>query len=115
LARLGFLLSVCKKRIDVEQLNRAKRSFNHARKDDLTLKEQTPQIEVGPFKDCPDILSVKDLCQLLRIGRVGVYKLLGAGTIHSFKIGNIYKIPKDSLIAYMNKACNTEQKGDMYK
>lgn len=115
MARLGFLLSVCKKRIDMEQLNRAKRSFNHVRKDDLTLKKQTPQIEVGPFKDCPDVLSVKDLCRLLHIGRVGAYKLLEAGTIYSFKIGNIYKIPKDSLIAYMNKACNTEQKGDTCK
>lgn len=99
----------------MEQLSRAKRSSNDVRKDDLTLKKQTDQIEIGLFNNCPDVLSVKDLCQVLHIGRVGAYKLLGSGTIHSFKIGNIYKIPKDSLIAYMNKACDTEQKGDMYK
>lgn len=115
MAYLGFLSSFCKKQISMEQLSRAKRSSNDVRKDDLTLKKQTAQIEVGIFKNCPDVLSVKDLCQVLRISRGGAYKLLGSGTIHSFKIGNIYKIPKDSLIAYMNKACNTEQKGDMYK
>lgn len=79
------------------------------------MKKEIAQVEVGPFKNCPDVLSVKDLCQALHIGRAGAYKLLGAGTIHSFKIGNIYKIPKDSLIAYMNEACNTERKGDTYK
>ena len=66
-------------------------------------------IEVGPFKDYPDVLSVKDVCQVLRIGRVGAYKLLEAGKIYSFKIGKIYKIPKNSLITYINQQCHTEE------
>ena len=66
-------------------------------------------LEVGLFRDYPDVLAVKDLCQALRIGRVGAYRLLSAGTIHSFKIGNPYKIPKDSLIAYMNRVCGMER------
>jgi len=65
-------------------------------------------MEVGPFKNYPDVLTVKDLCQALQIGRVGAYKLLAAGAIHSFKIGKVYKIPKDSLIAYMNQSCGME-------
>lgn len=75
------------------------------------MKKQTqPQkIEVGPFKDYPDVLTVKDLCQVLHIGRAGVYKLLESGALYSFKIGRVYKIPKDSLIAYTN------QKGDDQK
>lgn len=68
-------------------------------------------IGTGMFKDYPDVLTVKDLCQALQIGRLGVYKLLSAGTIRSFKIGNIYKIPKDSLIAYMNQACGSKENG----
>lgn len=62
-------------------------------------------MEVGPFKNYPDVLTVKDLCRALQIGKIGAYKLLNAGAIHSFKIGKVYKIPKDSLIAYMNQAC----------
>lgn len=75
------------------------------------MKEPKEKIETGPFKDYPDVLTVKDLCQALQIGRIGAYKLLSAGTIQSFKIGNVYKIPKDSLIAYVNQACNGKKKG----
>ncbi len=64
---------------------------------------QPPKIEVGPFKNYPDVLTVKDLCQALHIGRAGAYKLLESGALHSFKIGRVYKIPKDSLIAYTNR------------
>lgn len=52
-------------------------------------QSQATHIEVGPFGNYPDVLTVKDLCQALDIGRVGAYKLLSAGAIHSFKIGNI--------------------------
>ena len=45
------------------------------------------------------------------IGRAGAYKLLEAGKIQSFKIGNTYKIPKSALIDYVNQQCPTESKG----
>lgn len=78
-------------------------------------QKQISLIEVDPFGNYPDVLTVKDLCQALHIGRLGAYKLLEARTIQSFKIGRIYKIPKDFLICYMNEVCNTEQKGDARK
>ena len=68
-------------------------------------------IEMGLFQDYPDVLTVKDLCRALHIGRVGAYKLLSDGAIHSFKIGKAYRIPKDSLIAYMNRTYNVGQEG----
>lgn len=71
-------------------------------------------IEMGLFKDYPDVLSVKEVCQALQIGRVGVYKLLEAGEIYSFRIGKIYKIPKDSLITYVNHGCGTKR-GEIQK
>ena len=73
------------------------------------------EIEVGLFKDYPDVLSVREVQQALRIGQAGVYKLLASGEVGSFKIGNTYKIPKDKLIAYMNHQCSTEQKGGEQK
>lgn len=57
------------------------------------------------FADYPDVLNIKDLRQALGIGRIGAYKLLEAGEIQSFKIGNAYKIPKSALIDYMNRQC----------
>jgi len=72
-------------------------------------------IEVGLFQEYPDVLTVKDLCHALHIGRVGAYKLLTTRTISSFKIGKTYKIPKDSLIAYMNQACGMEREKEEQK
>ena len=69
-------------------------------------------IEVGLFQEYPDVLTAKDLCHALHIGRTGIYKLWADGTIHSFKIGKAYRIPKDSLIAYMNRAYNVGQEGE---
>lgn len=79
------------------------------------MKKQEIPIETGLFKNYPDVLSVRDLCQALHIARGGAYKLLSAGTIHSFKIGRVYKIPKDSLIAYINQAHYPKQEGSNRK
>ena len=65
------------------------------------------------FADYPDVLNIKDLRQALGIGRIGAYKLLEAGEIQSFKIGNTYKIPKSALIDYVNRqSCAACKEGD---
>ena len=69
------------------------------------------QEEIKMFANYPDVLGIKDLRQALGIGREGAYKLLEAGKIQSFKIGNTYKIPKSALIDYVNQQCPTESKG----
>ena len=69
------------------------------------------QEEVKMFANYPDVLGIKDLRQAPGIGRAGAYKLLEAGKIQSFKIGNTYKIPKSALIEYVNQQCPTESKG----
>ena len=67
------------------------------------------QTETNQLENYPDILTPQDLRQILRIGRAATYKLLAAGVIPSFKIGRIYKIPKDGLAAYLNKCANNEK------
>lgn len=63
------------------------------------------------FSMYPDVLSVADLRRALNISRLGAYKLLRSGSIPCFKIGNTYKIPKTSLIHYVEQQCNAP-KGD---
>lgn len=58
------------------------------------------------FKDLPDILQVEQLQAALHIGRKKAYSLLRTGKIQSLKIGRAYKIPKPSLIEYINNSCN---------
>ena len=50
-----------------------------------------------------DILTVDELCEVLKIGKNTAYSLLKTGEIKSVKIGRIYKIPKKSVIKYLNK------------
>ncbi|MCI9641871.1 MAG: helix-turn-helix domain-containing protein [Eubacterium sp.] len=52
--------------------------------------------------DYPDVLSVEDLQNILRIGRSAAYSLLRENKIKTLKIGNRYIIPKKSVIDFLN-------------
>lgn len=50
-----------------------------------------------------DILTVEELCEVLRIGKNTAYKLLKNGEIKSIKIGKVYKIPKKCIRKYLEQ------------
>ena len=52
--------------------------------------------------DYGDVLSPKDVRDILGIGYNKTYKLLTSGEIKNFKIGRDRKIPKECLKNYMN-------------
>jgi len=54
------------------------------------------------FKGYPDVLSVKDIQSALNIGKAAAYRLLETGQIHSFRIGRVFKVPKNALVQYIN-------------
>ena len=66
-------------------------------------KPQITQTEL--FEELPDILTVHQVRRALGIGRPAVYKLLESNVIRCFKIGNAYKIPKSSLIEFIQRSC----------
>ncbi|MBR1812131.1 MAG: helix-turn-helix domain-containing protein [Clostridia bacterium] len=54
------------------------------------------------FKEYPDVVDVRQLCQML--GGIGVktaYRLLKSGKIKSLCIGKGYKIPKIFVLEYL--------------
>ena len=55
------------------------------------------------FNSYPDILSVKQLCEILGIGKNTAYRLLQGGEIKSIKIGKVYKIPKKEVRRYIDR------------
>ena len=57
------------------------------------------------FEDLPLVLRVEDLMPLLSIGRNTAYELVRSGKIRSFHIGRCYRIPKDSVMEYLEKVC----------
>lgn len=55
------------------------------------------------LENYPDVLEVKDICSVLRIGRKTAYQLLKSGKIPNRRIGRKYKIRKDAVIDYLQE------------
>ena len=53
------------------------------------------------FTDFPDFMSVNDIRRALCIGRTKAYELIKSGEIKSVKVGNAIRIPKVSLLDYV--------------
>ena len=56
------------------------------------------------FSKYPDVVTVKDLCEMLSIGRNNAYRLLQSGSIKYVKVGKVYKIPKKFVIDFIRKS-----------
>ena len=50
-----------------------------------------------------DVLTVEELCEVLNIGANAAYNLLNKKEIPAFRIGRKWKIPKESVIAYISQ------------
>lgn len=48
-----------------------------------------------------DILTVKELSKLLRIGINAAYRLVRSGVIHSVRVGRQYRIPRSAVDEYL--------------
>ena len=55
------------------------------------------------FNDYPDILTVKQVGEMLNIGRNNAYELVRSGSIKSIIIGRQIRIPKDNVIHFIEK------------
>lgn len=48
-----------------------------------------------------ELITLEEFCDMLSIGKSTAYNLLNTGTIKAFKIGRIWKIPRQSVIDYI--------------
>lgn len=53
------------------------------------------------FDSYPDVVSVEEIQQMLRIGKNAVYQLLKNGAIKSIKVGKRYVVPKKYIIDFL--------------
>lgn len=53
------------------------------------------------FDSYPDVVSVEEIQQMLRIGKNAVYQLLKDGAIKSIKVGKRYVVPKKYIIDFL--------------
>lgn len=56
-----------------------------------------------------NILTIRELCSILMIGRNRAYELLSAGAIKAFRIGRVWKIPKESVREYILSQSGLQQ------
>lgn len=52
------------------------------------------------------LMTVEELCEELLIGKNLAYKLLAQGTIKSFRLGRIWKIPRQSINDFITQQSN---------
>ena len=52
------------------------------------------------------LMTLEELCDALMIGKNAAYRLLIEGKIKAFRIGRIWKIPRDSLQDYLKNKVN---------
>ena len=58
------------------------------------------------FEQYPDILTVEEACEALRMGYNAVYELLNEGKLKAYKNGRVWRIPKKSLEKYILESAN---------
>lgn len=49
------------------------------------------------------LVTIEDLCEELMIGRNAAYSLLASNQIKGFRIGRIWKIPRESIRQYIRE------------
>ena len=55
-------------------------------------------------EDLPEVLTIRELARILRIGLNSAYNLVRQGQVKSVKIGKQYRIPRRSVQEYMEAA-----------
>lgn len=58
-------------------------------------------MKYNAFDAMPLILEVSDISDTLKIGRNKAYELVNSGRIKAIKIGNHYKVLRDSFIDFL--------------
>lgn len=53
------------------------------------------------FEQYPDILTVEEVCEALRMGYNAVYDLLNEGKLKAYKNGRVWLISKAAVIRYV--------------
>ena len=59
------------------------------------------------FETMPFVLDVSDIADTLKIGRNKAYELINKGQIKALKVGNQYRIPRDSFISFIKGEAQT--------
>ncbi len=58
------------------------------------------------INNIPDVLTINDLQETLKVGRSTAYDLVKNNEIKTFRVGKLIRIRREDLIDYMGKKCD---------
>ncbi len=58
------------------------------------------------LNNVPDILTLKEVCATLKIGKNTALRLLQCGDLEGFRVGNQWRVTKESLFAFIRRNSN---------
>ena len=53
------------------------------------------------YNNIPEIMTVKECCAILKVGKNTLLEMLNNRILDGFKIGNRWKIPKESVVEFI--------------
>jgi excisionase family DNA binding protein len=53
------------------------------------------------YEQIPEIMTLREACELLKVGKNTMLRLLYGKEIEGFRIGNRWKIPKESVVEFI--------------
>ena len=53
------------------------------------------------FENIPEVMTLKECCEILKVGKNTMLELLHTNRIEGFKIGSRWKIPKESVVEFI--------------
>ena len=60
--------------------------------------------ELKMFENYDDILTVEEACEALKVGYNAIYGLLNTGKLRGYRNGRVWRIPKASLVEYIQSS-----------
>ena len=61
------------------------------------------------FEEYPDILTVEEACEALRVGQNAMYRLLSNNKLKAYKNGRTWRIPRTALTQYILENAKIKQ------
>ena len=58
----------------------------------------------------PDIMTVDETAEALRVGYNALYELLSSGKLKGYRNGRVWRIPKESIKKYILDSANLSKK-----
>lgn len=62
------------------------------------------------LEEYPDILTVEEACEALRMGYNAMYDLLNSGKLKGFRNGRVWRIPKLAIKEYILESSQNQSK-----